>query len=113
MNEDIMAGLKIAMERGESIGDAMQSFKNAGYTASEIEEAASIISKGFSQLPTVAEASKSAEAIPPKPKEISPRAKQIIIILIILVLVGIALSFIFLRNQFMSFFLSIIDAVFP
>ena len=40
MREDILEGLKIAVSKGESLQQAMQSFFNAGYKKEEIEEAA-------------------------------------------------------------------------
>lgn len=38
--EDVLGGLKAALERGESLKRAMISFYNAGYKKEEIEEAA-------------------------------------------------------------------------
>lgn len=40
VREDILEGLKIAVLKGESLQQAMQSFFNAGYKKEEIEEAA-------------------------------------------------------------------------
>ncbi|MFH1325171.1 MAG: hypothetical protein ABIH49_00175 [archaeon] len=40
MNEDILGGLKIALERGDSLEKAMLSFYNSGYKKEEIENAA-------------------------------------------------------------------------
>lgn len=40
MNEEIFSGLKAALERGQSLKNAMMSFYNAGYDKTEIEEAA-------------------------------------------------------------------------
>jgi nitrogen fixation/metabolism regulation signal transduction histidine kinase len=40
LNQEILAGLKNSMSRGESLKDAMMSFYNAGYPRQEIEEAA-------------------------------------------------------------------------
>ncbi|MCA9487549.1 MAG: hypothetical protein KC516_01155 [Nanoarchaeota archaeon] len=39
-NDDILGGLKAAVERGETLKDAMMSFYNSGYAKQEIEEAA-------------------------------------------------------------------------
>ena len=39
-NNDILGGIKAAIERGEEIKDAMMTFYNAGYSKREIEEAA-------------------------------------------------------------------------
>lgn len=40
VRNDILGGLKVAIARGSSLQDAMQSFYNAGYKKEEIEEAA-------------------------------------------------------------------------
>tara|TARA_Y100000031_G_C8138709_1_gene346523 strand:- start:58 stop:480 length:423 start_codon:yes stop_codon:yes gene_type:complete len=40
MSEDILAGLKSAMSRGDSLQEAMQSFYNAGYMKRDIDAAA-------------------------------------------------------------------------
>ncbi|MEK6913188.1 MAG: hypothetical protein AABW47_00770 [Nanoarchaeota archaeon] len=40
MNDEILGGLKSALERGESLKRAMMTFFNAGYKREEIEEAA-------------------------------------------------------------------------
>ena len=111
MNEEILAGLKIALAKGESIDDAMQSFINAGYNPSEVHEAGGFAEKGFSPLPTVAKEnniSKESLQQPPK-KDVSSRTKWIIIILTALVLILIAFSIIFLWPQILNF----IDSIFP
>ncbi len=46
MRDEIHAGLKIAIERGNSLEDAVQSFINAGYNPVEVKEAANSISSG-------------------------------------------------------------------
>ncbi len=43
MKEEIIGGLRNALDRGESIEKAMQSFINAGYSAAEVREAAGMI----------------------------------------------------------------------
>ena len=53
MNEEILSGLKIALERGFQLDESVQSFINAGYNASEVKESASFLSKGFSPLPSL------------------------------------------------------------
>lgn len=40
MREDILIGIELAVSRGQSLKQAMQSFYNAGYDKGEIEEAA-------------------------------------------------------------------------
>lgn len=49
--ENIKEGLKIAITKGESLQQAMQSFYNAGYPQEEIQQAAALISQeGFTQV---------------------------------------------------------------
>jgi hypothetical protein len=43
VNEEIVGGIKNALERGDSLRDAMMSFFNAGYDRKEIEEAAAVL----------------------------------------------------------------------
>ncbi len=50
VREDILAGLKSATQKGESLKQAMISFYNAGYSKEEIEEAARVLqSQGIVQ----------------------------------------------------------------
>ena len=46
MREEILAGLKNALERGESLERAVQSFINAGYNPAEVRQAAQLLSDG-------------------------------------------------------------------
>ena len=46
MKEDIIGGLKNAMDRGYTLDAAIQSFINAGYSVNEVKEAASNLSTG-------------------------------------------------------------------
>jgi hypothetical protein len=43
VNEEIVGGIKNALENGDSLKDAMMSFFNAGYDRKEIEEAAATL----------------------------------------------------------------------
>lgn len=66
MNEEIISGLRNALERGFSLDDAVQSFINAGYNASEVREAAGSLSEGASTLvsPTVQSQRPQAHSLP-------------------------------------------------
>jgi hypothetical protein len=44
MRDEIVTGLRNAIERGENISQAMQSFLNAGYNPFEVKAAAQLIS---------------------------------------------------------------------
>ena len=46
VREDIVAGLKNAVERGYPLETAKQAFLNAGYSRQEVEEAAAYLSRG-------------------------------------------------------------------
>ena len=46
MREEILFGLKNAMERGDSLEKAVQSYINAGYNPMEIRAAANMLSEG-------------------------------------------------------------------
>ncbi len=46
MNADIISGIKNAVEHGSTLQEAVQSFLNAGYSATEVEEAARYLTGG-------------------------------------------------------------------
>ena len=50
MREDIVTGLKNAMQRGESLEKAVQSFINAGYNPIEVRQAAESIYEGATTI---------------------------------------------------------------
>ena len=50
MENEISAGLKNAMERGESLEHAMQTFVNAGYNPQEVKAAGASLSQGVSDI---------------------------------------------------------------
>jgi len=50
MREDIVAGIRNAITRGESVEKAMQSFINAGYSEDEVREAGQSITGGISSM---------------------------------------------------------------
>lgn len=54
---DIIGGLKIALSRGESLQNAMQSLYNAGYKKEDIEEAARVLNTEGFRPPIAAEKS--------------------------------------------------------
>ncbi|MBI2044510.1 hypothetical protein HYT23_00475 [Candidatus Pacearchaeota archaeon] len=51
VREDILGGLRLALSKGESLQNAMQSFYNSGYPKEEIEEAARALHKQAIQQP--------------------------------------------------------------
>ena len=50
MQDEIVAGLKNALERGSSMERAIQSFINAGYNPATVREAAQFLSMGASAI---------------------------------------------------------------
>lgn len=64
VNEDILWGLKSALERGQSLKSAMLSFYNAGYKREEIEEAARSLVEPVS-MSSQPEPVSSAPPVPP------------------------------------------------
>ena len=118
VREDIFAGLKSAVERGESLKQAMISFFNAGYSRGEIQEAAKALqeeqlTKGIAQSSPPAESPKNQEAkIQPlkkgKTKQVvskyTPKKKTgmgVIIVLgiILAVLIGSLVAIFIFREQ--------------
>ncbi len=115
---EIVGGLKNALDRGETLAKAKQSFLSAGYKAAEIDAAVqkmpattSQISKpvtapdqttatppaarGVKSLPT-----KSPQKIPGQKKQISKKFTIVLISLAVLVLIGAALIGIFWNKLF-------------
>ena len=52
MKDEIVSGLKNAVERGSTIEQAVQSFINAGYNPVEVRQAASFMSSGATSIST-------------------------------------------------------------
>lgn len=93
MNNEIIAGLRNAISRGESLDKAKKSFLNSGYNPQEVEAAASIIMNGVSNIVYPSEGKddktqpKQNELPPlPAPKKKKGKQKTLIIFLIILIL---------------------------
>ena len=70
MNEEIVAGLKNAMEHGTSQEKAIQSFINAGYNVQDVRDAGKSLSMGVTdmtnmKMPTIEQ---NLHTLPPLPK---------------------------------------------
>ena len=76
--EEISAGLKNALERGQSLKSAMMSFYNAGYEKGEIEEAARALAE--LKVEPIQQASKTSiltgMPVPEKKPESKPIAQK-------------------------------------
>ena len=112
--KELIGGIKNALERGENIEKAKQSFISAGYKPEEVAAAAQKVpSRAAPPTPVTTTIKKLGEKILPKPlspkNKITPSHKKkskiiliIIIILSILVLIGAALLGIFWNSWFGS-----------
>lgn len=98
MKEEIIGGLKNALERGSSLDSAAQSFINAGYNPSDVNEAARALSQGASSIITTPQslpnsvfpvAQDKKNQLPPLPQLRKPQTtnKKMIWLAIILFLV--------------------------
>lgn len=77
MNEEILEGLKQATAKGEPIESAVETFKNAGYSAIEVDEAANILKTG--QVPQTDKKTVSANKVKiiTKPKKTGQPIQQV------------------------------------
>lgn len=67
MNEEILGGIKSAVNRGETLQEAMMTFFNAGYKKEDIEEAARVFQQENIKINPIYKEKKKI----PKPKKIS------------------------------------------
>ena len=118
--EEIVGGLKNALERGSSLDDAVHTMINAGYSPNDVKAAANSLSKaGVSTIIQPGEKEgKKFPALPKQPKgKVSPQKQKkleqvmvkskekrkskgkmilvIILAVVLLAVIGIAVSFIF------------------
>lgn len=115
MREDIVGGLRNALDRGETLEHAIQTFVNAGYNLTEVREAANYatggtlaslthvpIKKTTEQKPTI----KKLENHLPKQK-IKTKSKiswkAFVLVGLLLVLVGVLVSTLIFRESIMDF----------
>jgi hypothetical protein len=127
MNEEILSGLRISLERGFTLDSAVQSFINAGYNSAEVNEAAALIQRGSSPIQAQPSAQIPVQPFPKTPplsgmpqaktppKEIlgtkpsvSPKMKLLLVIaiaLILLIVAGAIVTLLF-KDQILSLFTS-------
>lgn len=122
MKEDLISGLKNAIERGFSLESAVKSFLNAGYNAQEVRDAAEHLSHGASSLvyseinrehatPEQTNPVSSDNTPIAPPLEVKKKSKHILIIIlsIILAILGAGiLSILFFKDEIISFFSEVI-----
>jgi hypothetical protein len=100
---DLIGGLRNALDRGEQIQKAMQSFINAGYTAQEVELAARKLEEDPSgtQGPPTENGSNPLPQIQPGEKKSSKKWLIITLaVLTVLVLFGLSMIFVFRDSLF-------------
>lgn len=81
--EEIISGFKNAIERGESVEQAKQSFLNSGYPQQEVEQAAKAASQGATAIVQTSSADSQTLVQPLK----KSKKKWIIILAIVFVLI--------------------------
>jgi len=126
INQEILAGLKHATSRGESLQQAMSTFHNAGYPEKEIEEAARAlkIDQAAQGMPqnikpvTTKKVQAPIKKVEPQPtKKVSayeePKEKEsifkkkwfiILLVLFLVLLVGVLGGLFFFRDFFTKLF---------
>lgn len=118
MREDIIGGLRNALDRGETVEYAIRTFINAGYSEREVREAAEYATTGTlesltnvstnkltNQKQTIKklESKKSQEKIKIKHKS-SLGLKVFLLGGFLLILAGVLISTIYFREQILAFF---------
>ena len=88
MKDEIIGGLRNAIERGSSLDEAVQSFINAGYNPVEVRESAKNMTMGASAILSPPQISNSQ----PKSLKSSPSASSVLIKIIIALLILIVIS---------------------
>jgi hypothetical protein len=91
VKDDLAAGLKVAMQRGDNLEKAMQSFINAGYNPQEVRAAGNLVSQGASHIVQPKAVEKKPTENPPKSLPAAPQKKvekKSIIILGLLIFSG-------------------------
>jgi hypothetical protein len=131
MKDEIIVGLKNAVERGYTIDQAVASMINAGYNAGEVKDAAGVFF-GASHIiyssgkpdsseqmstnlagETIALAKKAEAQMPLPQQSINPAASEvkkeghgmvIILVVILLLIVGLLISSMLFKDQILSLF---------
>ncbi|MEK6820762.1 MAG: hypothetical protein AABX71_03560, partial [Nanoarchaeota archaeon] len=106
--QEILAGIRNALEKGESLEQAKASFINAGYGRRDVEEAAASI-LGFSE-PTeeVPEATKISSTLTTAQMPQKKKSKYKILIIIIVIVLILLLASYFLKDKLIDLIKSLI-----
>ena len=92
--EELLSGFKNALERGESVEKAKQTFLNSGYKSTEVDEAAQAASSGVVTIAQPNQLQQPGQAMIQTPK--SSKKKWIIIISIFLLVLILTLAGLFI-----------------
>ena len=93
--EEIAIGLRNALARGEPIEKAMQSYVNAGYPISEVQEAAKEVNQGVTGTIKPGLPSLPEEDLKQKEKKKFPWKVVILVVVLLILLGALAVTFIF------------------
>ena len=72
MREELIAAIRIALERGGKLDSIVQSFFNAGYNPAKVREAASFLTQGASSIMSDSENSYNYQNQEKQLKKVSP-----------------------------------------
>ncbi|MBI5149017.1 hypothetical protein HZA33_05030 [Candidatus Pacearchaeota archaeon] len=121
VREEIVAGIRNALDRGQSMDQAIQSFILAGYTENEVNEAAAEFQRlGVQAIPAIQvitekeRVQKTLQEIKKKEQKGISLGKLLIIILIILVIAAIVIAAIYIYKEKIGpgqFFSDIIEKI--
>jgi len=97
---DILAGLRNALERGESLEEAKESLINAGYSREEVEEATAVAGRAeeMMEVEEVAPVPKGAAEEWKKPKKASPFLVTVLVITAAVIIIGVATYFFLIKK---------------
>ena len=120
VREDIVAGLKNAVGKGESLETAKQSFISAGYSKADVEEASSLIQSGsvlfvgrgenFPPLKIQTQTAQQTQQLEtlkeekPIPNKSKSSFKIILLVIILLFLIGILILTIVFKDKIITLF---------
>ena len=113
MRDDIVGGLRNALDRGETLEQATQTFVNAGYNSTEVQEAAkyatggtlsSLIHKPLEKTPEQKPIVKQLTKQISKQKSKSKTSwKAFLLVGLLLALVGVLILTLVFKEQLMNF----------
>jgi len=132
VKQDLFEGLKAAVQRGESLSQAVQSFQNAGYNSQDVQEAARALQSGNIPAPQtqqpvpttqIKKPQTRPQKLPPQPivqkrqtKKISSYQQKpkkgffkswiliLILAIVLILLIGVLTGVILFKEELIGFF---------